>query len=113
MVLQFGLGGLLQAAEMAWQQNTDIYKAGGYALASAMELHARIINAWDANKTESLLPAGYKFFETSMPLAPQVMLNGYDRLTAFILAGGVNCCMAGMARPETHLFDKYKTRPAQ
>jgi hypothetical protein len=75
-VPQFGLGGLLQAAEMAWQQNTDIYKAEGYALASAMELHARIINAWDANKKESLLPAGYKFFETSMPLAPQVVLNG-------------------------------------
>lgn len=55
---------------MAWQQNSDIYKAEGYALASAMELHARIINAWDANKTESMLPAGYKFFETSMPRAP-------------------------------------------
>lgn len=67
---QFGLGGLLQAAEMAWQQNTDLYKADGYALASAMELHARIINAWDSNRNESLLPEGYRFFETSMPPAP-------------------------------------------
>lgn len=58
---------------MAWQQDTDLYKADGYALASAMELHARIINAWDSQKNESLLPAGYKFFETSMPTAPAGM----------------------------------------
>lgn len=45
---QFGLGGMLQAAELAWQQNVDLYKADGYALASVMELTARFINAWDA-----------------------------------------------------------------
>lgn len=55
---------------MAWQQNTNLYKSDGYALASAMELHARIINAWDSNRNESLLPKGYRFFETSMPPAP-------------------------------------------
>lgn len=67
---QFGFAGLLQAAEMAWQQNTDLYKANGYALASAMEFHARVINAWEANRDERLLPAGYRFFDTSMPPSP-------------------------------------------
>jgi len=57
---EFGMGGLIQVAEMAWQQNMDLYKASGFALASMMELHARIINAWDANKDESLLPAGFR-----------------------------------------------------
>jgi len=67
---QFGIGGMLQAAELAWQQNLDLYKADGYALASVMELTARFINAWDAGKNETLLPPSYRFYETSMPKAP-------------------------------------------
>jgi hypothetical protein len=67
---EFGLGGLLQIAELAWQQNEDLYSASNFALVAAMELHARIINAWDAGKSEDLLPPGFRFFETSMPKPP-------------------------------------------
>lgn len=52
-------------------QDRDLYKADGFALASAMELMARIINAYDAGKNESLLPPGFKFWELSMPPPPQ------------------------------------------
>ena len=67
---EFGLGGLLQTAEMAWQQNIDLYATANWALVAAMELHARIVNAWDAGKQESLLPQGFKFYDTSMPRPP-------------------------------------------
>ena len=63
---EFGLAGLINVAEMAWQQNKDLYSYNGYAIAAAMELHAKIINA---GKDPSLLPAGFAFFE-SMPAAP-------------------------------------------
>eukprot|EP00775_Hariotina_reticulata_P003960 gene3960-4213_t len=66
---EFGMGGLIQVAEMAWQQDVDLYSASNFALASMMELHARIINAWDANKDESLLPAGFRWYE-NMAVAP-------------------------------------------
>eukprot|EP00775_Hariotina_reticulata_P012621 gene12621-12751_t len=62
----FGLGSLLQAAETAWQQDDDLYSSNGHALAAAMEVHARIINA---GRNESLLPPRFKFFE-SMPPPP-------------------------------------------
>eukprot|EP00878_Enallax_costatus_P000309 GHUV01000382.1.p1 GENE.GHUV01000382.1~~GHUV01000382.1.p1 ORF type:complete len:631 (+),score=126.39 GHUV01000382.1:267-2159(+) len=55
---QFGLGGLLQCAEMAWQQDDDLYSSNEYALVSAMELHARIIRAWSLND-KSMLPSDY------------------------------------------------------
>jgi hypothetical protein len=67
---EFGLGGLLQTAEMAWQQNIDLYATANWALVAAMELHARIINAWDRGRNEALLPPGFKFFDKSMPPAP-------------------------------------------
>lgn len=63
----FGLGSLLQTAEMAWQaRNEDLYNSYGHVLAAAMEVHARIINA---GRNESLLPPGFRLFE-SMPLPP-------------------------------------------
>jgi hypothetical protein len=65
---EFGLGSLVQAAETAWSQDEDLYGENGYALASALELHARIINAKLAGD-EKMLPAGFKFFE-NMPKAP-------------------------------------------
>jgi hypothetical protein len=65
---QFGLGSLLQAAETAWAQGADEYRANNYAMAAAMELHARIINARDADD-ETMLPPGFRFFD-SMPDAP-------------------------------------------
>jgi hypothetical protein len=67
---EFGLGALLQTAEMAWQQDVDLYSTAGFALVSAMELHARIINAWDAGKQEALLPEGFRFYDNSMPPPP-------------------------------------------
>lgn len=67
---EFGLGALLQTAEMAWQQDVDLYSTAGFALVSAMELHARIINAWDAGKQEGLLPEGFRFYDKSMPPPP-------------------------------------------
>lgn len=66
----FGLGGLLQVSEWAWQQNRDLFSASNYALVAAMELHARIINAWDAGQSEALLPPGFRFYEKSMPAPP-------------------------------------------
>jgi hypothetical protein len=41
---QFGLGGLIQLAEMAWQQGIDIYGYDYNKLAKSMEFHAFITN---------------------------------------------------------------------
>jgi hypothetical protein len=49
---------LLQAAEVAFQQGDDLYMIGGHALASAMELHARIILA-DRKKEDP--PQGFRW----------------------------------------------------
>jgi hypothetical protein len=65
----FGIGSLIQAAETAWAQNDDVYSESGHALAAALELHARIINA-HAAKDEAALPPGFKFFG-SMPPPPR------------------------------------------
>ncbi|KAF6262671.1 chondroitin AC/alginate lyase [Scenedesmus sp. NREL 46B-D3] len=67
---QFGLGGLLQAAEIAWQQDDDLYSASNYALPAAMELHARVVNAFAANRSSALLPPTFKYYATDMPAAP-------------------------------------------
>eukprot|EP00882_Tetradesmus_deserticola_P015228 GHRQ01016219.1.p1 GENE.GHRQ01016219.1~~GHRQ01016219.1.p1 ORF type:complete len:577 (+),score=184.85 GHRQ01016219.1:303-2033(+) len=64
---EFGLGSALQAAEMAFQQGDDLYMAGGHALASAMELHARIIMA-DKKKEEP--PLGFKWYNDGKGLPP-------------------------------------------
>eukprot|EP00879_Flechtneria_rotunda_P022507 GHRR01023758.1.p2 GENE.GHRR01023758.1~~GHRR01023758.1.p2 ORF type:complete len:279 (+),score=87.28 GHRR01023758.1:1347-2183(+) len=66
---QFGLGGLLQAAEIAWQPDEDLYSSNDFALAAALELHARINLAYISNKDPSKLPPGYKFYD-AMPPAP-------------------------------------------
>eukprot|EP00879_Flechtneria_rotunda_P025186 GHRR01026752.1.p1 GENE.GHRR01026752.1~~GHRR01026752.1.p1 ORF type:complete len:295 (+),score=61.58 GHRR01026752.1:724-1608(+) len=73
---QFGLGGLLQAAEMAWQQDEDLYSSDNHALAAAMELHARIIRAYQANDT-SMLPPGF-YFKESMPEPPKGCIWKFD-----------------------------------
>jgi hypothetical protein len=65
----FGLGSLMQAAETAWSQNEDVYGEAAHVMAAAMELHARIINAKEADD-EVALPPGFKFF-TSMPEPPE------------------------------------------
>jgi hypothetical protein len=63
---QFGLGGLVQVAEMCWQQDEDLYKYKDCALASAMELHARIVNSvTGGSRDESYLPPGFKFIENA------------------------------------------------
>jgi hypothetical protein len=41
---QFGLGGLIQLAEMAWQQGLDLYGYAYNKLAAGMEFHASICN---------------------------------------------------------------------
>ena len=65
---EFGLAGLIQTAELGWQQNRDLYSYNNYAIAAAMELHARIINA---GIISSLLPTGYTFYNQSrFPEAP-------------------------------------------
>eukprot|EP00775_Hariotina_reticulata_P001819 gene1819-2153_t len=63
-----GLGGLLQAAELAWQQDDDLYSCCDYALVGAMELHARIIRARLAHTRDgdrvlalAMLPQGFIF----------------------------------------------------
>lgn len=67
---EFGLGALLQTAELAWQQNVDLFSSYSFALVAAMELHARIINAWDAGKQEAMLPPKFRFYDTAMPPPP-------------------------------------------
>lgn len=67
---QFGLGGLLQMAEIAWQQDEDLFSSSSHALAAAMETHARIINAWLAGKNAAMLPPGFRWFDGAMPKAP-------------------------------------------
>lgn len=71
-----GLAGLLQAAEMAWQQDEDWYSSNNHALAAAVELHARIVRA-AADKNEQMLPQGFRFFE-SMPAPPKGMFWKFD-----------------------------------
>lgn len=66
--VQFGLGGLLQMAEMAWQQDDDLYSANAYVLVAAMELHARI-NLAGKDKDPNKLPHGFTFFDR-MPAPP-------------------------------------------
>jgi hypothetical protein len=46
---------VLPAAEMAWQQDVDLYSTANYSLVAALELHARIINA---GRGEALLQLG-------------------------------------------------------
>ncbi|GBF98426.1 hypothetical protein Rsub_10491 [Raphidocelis subcapitata] len=41
---QFGLGGLVQVAELAWQQGVDLYSHADCRLAAALEFHALITN---------------------------------------------------------------------
>ncbi|GBF89133.1 hypothetical protein Rsub_01850 [Raphidocelis subcapitata] len=65
----FAVGSLMQAAETAWGQNEDLYSENDAALAAALELHARIINAYE-DGDEAALPSGFKFFE-SMPDPPK------------------------------------------
>ncbi|WIA43021.1 hypothetical protein OEZ86_009555 [Tetradesmus obliquus] len=63
----FGLGSLLQTAEMAWQQDDDLYSSSGHVLAAALEVHSRIVNA---GADESLLPPNFRLFD-SMPPPPE------------------------------------------
>lgn len=72
--MQFALGGLLQVAEMAWQQDMDLYSAYDYALVPALELHAKIIMAGD---NETLLPPGFKLLK-SMPKPPAGCVWTFD-----------------------------------
>jgi hypothetical protein len=60
---------LVQAAEIAWQQGEDLYSSSNYALVPALELHARIIRAYQSNDS-SLLPNGFRFGD-DMPPAPE------------------------------------------
>ena len=45
----------LQVAEMAWQQDVDLYPTANHSLIVALELHARVINA---GRSEALLQMG-------------------------------------------------------
>lgn len=51
-------------------QDDDLYSASGYVLAAAMELHARITNAYAADKDRSLLPHTFKYYDQAMPKPP-------------------------------------------
>lgn len=72
----FGLGGLVQTAEQAWQQHEDVYSSNSHALLAALELHARIINA-DAAQNPGLLPPGFKKFK-DMPEPPASAVWRFD-----------------------------------
>lgn len=73
---QMGLAGLLQAAELAFQQDEDWYSSNNHALAAAVELHARRVRS-GIEQDESMLPQGYRFFE-SMAKAPAGMFWKFD-----------------------------------
>lgn len=53
---------------MAWQQDDDIYSSSGYALAAAMELHARVTNA-NLDNNMAAMPPGFKLY-SAMPTPP-------------------------------------------
>lgn len=72
----FGLGGLVQTAEQAWQQHEDIYSSNSHALLAALELHARIINA-DAAQNPGMFPPGFKKFK-DMPEPPAGAVWRFD-----------------------------------
>ncbi|WIA13695.1 hypothetical protein OEZ85_007252 [Tetradesmus obliquus] len=63
---QFGIGGLLNVAEMAWQQDDDLYCSNQYALVTAMELHARFVRS-ALLKDPSLLPPEYAMLDFKQP----------------------------------------------
>jgi hypothetical protein len=67
-------------AEMAWQQDEDLYSYKEYALAAALELHARIINAFNAGKNESALPPNFRWVE-NMPAPPAGSSWSFDTKT--------------------------------
>lgn len=57
--------GLLQAAEIAWQQDdASLYAQDNFALTAAMELHARFTNAYLGGKSVAMLPEGYRFYDS-------------------------------------------------
>jgi len=64
---QFGMGGLLNVAEMCWQQDEDLYKYNDCALAAGMEMHARIVNSvtGSGGRNQSYLPPGFKYIENA------------------------------------------------
>lgn len=64
----------MQVAEMAWQQDVDLYSTANYSVVAALELHARIINA---GRSEALLPPGFKFVE-SLPKPKEGTLWKFD-----------------------------------
>lgn len=61
-----GLAGLIGTAELAWQQDEDLYSSNDYAIVTAMEFHARIIRA-ALEKNYDLLPPGCKLLDFSKP----------------------------------------------
>lgn len=63
-----------QVAEMAWQQDIDLYSTANYSMVAALELHARIINA---GRNEALLPPGFKFVE-NMPKPKEGTIWKFD-----------------------------------
>ncbi|KAF8063673.1 hypothetical protein HT031_003528 [Scenedesmus sp. PABB004] len=67
----FGLGGLLQAAEAAWQATDDasLYASGGHALAAALEVHAAIVLAGPYGNA-SALPPGFAPYDAMPPPPP-------------------------------------------
>lgn len=103
---QMGLAGLLQTAEMAWQQGEDWYSSNDHALAAAVELHARIVRA-AADMDEQLLPQGFRFFE-SMPKPPRGLFWKFD-LERQIWAAHSSANGARVFDKETDAF-KYMVR---
>jgi len=81
---QMGLGGLVQVAEMCWQQDEDLYSYSDCALAAALEFHARIINSVTAGPTggpdESYLPSGFKYIAKA-PKLPNGIVYKLDMKT--------------------------------
>ena len=88
---QMGLGGLVQVAEMCWQQDEDLYSHDDCALAAALEFQARIINsvtARDGGRDESYLPLGFRHIENAPKLPDGIRyrldtktqrLSGHDK----------------------------------
>jgi hypothetical protein len=68
-----GLGSLLQTAEMAWQQDDDLYSSSGHVLAAALEVHARIVNAGGTcyDSADAALPQQFHQHKRDRMSAPQ------------------------------------------
>eukprot|EP00878_Enallax_costatus_P042102 GHUV01049115.1.p1 GENE.GHUV01049115.1~~GHUV01049115.1.p1 ORF type:complete len:113 (-),score=3.15 GHUV01049115.1:101-439(-) len=60
------MAGLAQMAAIAWDQDdASLYASNNSAIASMMETHARLTNAWLNSKSIEMLPQNFVYYDSS------------------------------------------------